>query len=73
MRRVLIIGLSVTVSAWALQETPQGTADPRVDEVLTRLQNRSDGLKDIRCDVTFVEDDRINLTKRKKSGRILFS
>lgn len=44
----------------------------RVDEILTNLQKRSDGLKDIRCKVRFVEDDQVNLSKRTKWGQILF-
>ncbi|MFH1107788.1 MAG: hypothetical protein V1790_01120 [Planctomycetota bacterium] len=44
----------------------------RIDEILTQLQQRSDGLQDIRCEVRFVEDDRINLTQRTKFGGILF-
>ncbi len=49
-----------------------GNADPRIHEILKALQDRSDGLKDIRCKVRFVEKDQINLTERKKSGEILF-
>ncbi len=44
----------------------------RINEILTMLEERSDGLEDIRCKVEFAEDDRINLTKRKKYGDILF-
>jgi len=44
----------------------------RIDEILTQLQQRSDGLEDIRCEVRFVEDDRVNLTQRTKFGGILF-
>jgi hypothetical protein len=44
----------------------------RIDEILTQLQQRSDGLQDIRCEVRFVEEDRINLTQRTKFGGILF-
>ena len=44
----------------------------RIDEILTQLQQRSDGLQDIRCEVRFVEDDRVNLTQRTKFGGILF-
>ncbi len=51
---------------------PPGSDSARVDEVLTRLQHRSDDLKDIRCEVRFVEDDKINLTQRSKFGEILF-
>jgi len=56
-------------------EKPAAPASPdavRIDEILTRLQARSDGLKDIRCNVRFVEDDQINLARRTKTGRVLF-
>lgn len=61
----------VTLSARG-QEPAAAVVDPRVEAILTALQNRSDGLKDIRCDVRFVEEDQINLTKRTKEGRIQF-
>ncbi len=64
-----VIALMLVLAA---QEPPRLYTEPRVDQVLIALQNRSDGLKDIRCDVRFVEDDRVNLTKRTKQGRILF-
>lgn len=54
------------------QENPTPAADARVETILTALQNRSDGLKDIRCDVRFVEKDEVNLTTRLKEGKILF-
>ena len=57
------------------QEAPTAPADEsfaRIDQVLTQLEQRSDGLKDIRCKVRFVEDDQINLTRRTKVGQILF-
>ena len=38
----------------------------RIDEILTRLQHRSDDLKDIRCEVKFVEDDLNFLIDLKK-------
>ncbi len=56
-------------------ETQPKSADAseaRIDEILTQLEKRSDGLKDIRCKVKFIEDDQINLSKRTKLGRILF-
>ncbi|MFQ5413102.1 MAG: hypothetical protein ACE5E6_01455 [Phycisphaerae bacterium] len=43
----------------------------RVDTILTELERRGDGLKDIRCKVRYVEDDRLNLTRREKEGTIL--
>jgi len=51
---------------------PASSGDARVDEILTALQERSDGLRDIRSEVRFVEDDQINLTKRTKQGRLQF-
>ena len=53
-------------------ETRPSPTNARIDEILTQLQQRSDGLQDIRCEVRFVEDDRINLTQRTKFGAILF-
>jgi hypothetical protein len=52
--------------------TPPETTQARIDEILTQLEKRSDGLKDIQCKVRFIENDRVNLTKRVKVGRILF-
>ncbi|MBI4716836.1 MAG: hypothetical protein HY763_03450 [Planctomycetes bacterium] len=51
---------------------PAGPDAARINEILERLEKRSDDIKDIRCDVRFVEDDRINLSKRTKRGRIIF-
>jgi hypothetical protein len=48
------------------------TAGKRIDEILAQLERRSDGLRDIGCSVKFVEDDRINLSKNEKQGRISF-
>ena len=60
----------------ATTAVPQDAAirpgNARIDEILTQLQHRSDGLEDIRCEVRFVEDDRINLTQRTKFGEVLF-
>jgi len=67
--------LVAVVGAAVVQADVPGTADSpaaRIDEILTQLQARSDGLKDIRCAVTFVDDDRINLSKGTKKGRVLF-
>jgi hypothetical protein len=47
-------------------------AQARIDEILTALEQRGRDLKDIRCRVHFVEDDRMNLAQRMKEGRILF-
>ncbi len=65
----------LTVVSSAVYQGPvgdPGSPDTRVQQILTDLQHRSDDLKDIHCEVRFVEDDRINLTQRTKFGRILF-
>ena len=49
-----------------------GASRDRVDDILTKLEKRGDDLKDIRCRVKFVEQDRINLATRTKVGEILF-
>lgn len=43
---------------------------PVVDDILTRLEKRSDGLTDIRCKIRLVEDDQINLAKNTKVGSL---
>lgn len=45
---------------------------PRVVEILTQLERRSDGLKDIRCKITFKETDAMDMTDMTKEGQILF-
>jgi hypothetical protein len=51
-----------------LQPAPAGAES--VDTILTQLEQRSNGLKDIRCRVKFVEDDRVNLSTLTKTGRL---
>lgn len=58
------------------QTEPKGSqaakrAAPSVEEILTRLERRSDGLRDIRCKIRFVVEDKMDLTKQTKDGRIL--
>ena len=67
---ILFAGAASAVSQDVANRPDLGKA--RIDEILTQLQHRSDDLKDIRCEVRFVEDDRINLTQRTKFGAILF-
>lgn len=47
-------------------------ATERVVEILTQLEKRSEGLRDIRCQVQLVEQDKVNLSTNKKYGEILF-
>ena len=72
--RILIL-ISVVLSSWRTERTAGQNADTneaaRIDRVLTELQGRSDGLRDIRCEVSFVDEDRVNLAKNVKKGRIL--
>ena len=67
-----IAGLSLIAGSGAMQESTTETAAQRIDGILTKLQARSDGLKDIRCQVHFVENDKINLSKRTKIGTLRF-
>ncbi len=58
---------------WAVQGTPPKQPTEQVDQILTALQKRSDGLKDIRCGVAFTDEDRINRTTNKKTGQIVLA
>ncbi len=54
---------------------PPAAANPdaaRIDEVLTRLEKRGEGLKDIGCKVVYFEEDGINLSRQQKEGSIRF-
>jgi hypothetical protein len=44
----------------------------RIDEILTGLERRGDGVSDIRCQVRLTEEDKVNLTEGIKFGSILF-
>lgn len=64
------VAVSAAAACWAVQNPQSRQATVAVDRILTALQRRSDGLKDIQCDVVFTDEDRVNLTKNQKSGRI---
>jgi hypothetical protein len=51
---------------------PSTPVDEKLDAILTRLEHRGEGLKDIACKVVYVEEDQINLSQQKKSGTIRF-
>jgi hypothetical protein len=67
---VIALSVSATGACWAAEIEPGRPANAAVDRILTALQKRSDGLKDIRCDVVFTDEDKVNLTKNVKEGRI---
>ena len=84
-RSALIVMLS-PITTWAGQVLQTSSPDPlsntdqatsseasRIADILTKLERRSDGLRNIRCQVRFTEDDRINLSKGIKLGTILVS
>ncbi len=50
---------------------PPAQVSPQVDAILTKLESRGDGLRDIQCKVRFTEEDKINITKTIKEGTIL--
>lgn len=69
----LSIGLFIVFFSPLLEAAAQDAKaddEARIDRVLTELQSRSDGLHDIRCEVAFTDDDRVNLAKNTKKGRI---
>ncbi len=70
IRLVLCVGLFAGPAG--AQDSSADAARKRIDDILTHLQARSDGLRDIRCKVRFVEEDRINLSKRTKIGTLRF-
>ena len=79
MRRFLSIALLTLLATGSIAPSapsdaqPQQTGDAgRIDRVLTELQARGDHLRDLRCELRFVEEDRINLTRRTKIGRIRY-
>lgn len=79
MMQRAILGLMPALMGLGAGPQPAGSAAgdtkrdaARIDAVLTRLEQRSADLKDIRCRIEFAEDDRMNLTQRKKYGEILF-
>ena len=61
--------LAVTAVAVADDNTT-GALSPEIDDILTKLEKRSDGLKDIQCKIRFEEDDQINLAKNVKIGSV---
>lgn len=74
--RYLALAIPLCLAGYATYaEDPAEAASP-VDQdvvaILDRLQARSDGLKDIECKVELVEEDRINLSERRKWGSIRF-
>ncbi|MCO6438203.1 MAG: hypothetical protein J5J06_14005 [Phycisphaerae bacterium] len=50
----------------------EAQSDKEVDRILTSLEKASDDLRSIRCQVRFEEEDRVNLTVRKKIGNVQF-
>jgi len=68
----LLFGCAMYVGTTLSADGSSESDARRIDEILTRLESRSEGLKDIRCTVRFIEDDRLNLVKRIKRGTILF-
>lgn len=75
MQRHRFTRLLPALALFALGAAPNSALSDdaaRVDEMLTQLQARSDGLADIRTPVRFVEEDRVNLVTRTKVGTVTF-
>jgi tetratricopeptide (TPR) repeat protein len=47
------------------------SADPR--EILRRMQSKSASVQDVRCSINFVDDDKVNLSRTRKTGTCLIS
>jgi len=70
---ITILALTSANLAALAKEPPAASNQPaRVEAILDRLEARGQGLKDLRTKVIFVENDRVNLTTRVKTGEILF-
>ena len=50
----------------------QTADDEQIDQILTRLQARGEAIRDLSTRVRFVEEDRVNLTKRVKIGTVTY-
>lgn len=74
--RAALLGLTIVTFGGPVLgfQTPLENTGPsaKVEAILTRLEKRSEGLRDIRCKVRLLEDDQINLAERSKQGQILF-
>ena len=66
---VFAFGVIALLMGEAVRAQAGSAADSeRVDAILTRLERRNEGLRDIRCDVRLSEEDQVNLSKRTKTG-----
>lgn len=54
------------------QIVPGDAAARRIDEILTQLESRNEEIRDIRSDIKLIDDDQVNLTRRTRTGSILF-
>ncbi len=67
----LCVMLLIQNIAWGFNQAPLPVQiTPQVDAILTALERRGVGLRDIRCRVRFTEEDRVNITKTVKEGTI---
>jgi hypothetical protein len=72
LTRAVLVSVAAAGNGFTYAQVGPDPSAVRIDDILTKLEKRSDGLADIRCKVRFVDDDKINLSKRTKYGRILF-
>lgn len=73
-RRLFVLVFAIATAAYAIAPAAQSpgesqAVDPRVDDILTRLEARRDTLKDLSAGIKFVNEDNINFTKTTKIGR----
>ena len=65
--------LLLTLAAAANQpQSPPAASPAEVDPILSRLEQRGNGVKDLRCKLRYTIDDKVNLARLTKPGWILF-
>jgi len=64
--------VAVAMAAGPAVVRAQSADAAKIDAILTQLEKRSDGLKDISCKIRFEDDDQINLAKNIKIGTLKF-
>lgn len=69
---VVALFLCAAPVAWAEDPVSGMAVDPKVDEILTRLERSRDGLTDLKCKVRLFVDDKLELTSQTKEGSLQF-
>ncbi len=69
----LLLPILVAVSGLLAQDDATATASSKkIDQILTRLEQRNESLRDVRCKIEFINKDDVNLSKSKKTGTVRY-